>query len=70
MTAAERAKKYQRDLHARGLCGSCREPLDREGWHCTACLDKQRDRRRTSTSPYVRVSDPSVTRAILQQLGR
>lgn len=71
LTAAARALKYQRDLHARGLCGSCREPLDRVGWHCDACLEKKRARRLIVRVPRTRVAIESlVTRAILQSLGR
>lgn len=51
-TQKERSYKAYRNRKDNGLCPRCGEPLDREGYYCSACLEKVREYNRKNREFY------------------
>lgn len=45
--------EYRKRLQAQGLCPVCRSPMDREGYSCTKCLEKENARHREDVKAIV-----------------
>lgn len=45
--------EYRKRLQAQGLCPVCRNPMDREGYSCTKCLENENARHREDTRAIV-----------------
>ena len=45
--------EYRDRLIEQGLCPTCRKPKDREGYYCSECLAKQKERRKKDVEFYV-----------------
>lgn len=48
-----KSSKHQHKLIGQGLCPQCSQPLDRDGWYCLECLEKNRSRRKSEVKFYV-----------------
>ena len=55
MTQTELVREKRRKRVASGLCGVCGNQLDREGWYCTKCLEKDKKAKKEERDFYKKI---------------